>query len=243
MSGYGDFSAVYDRLMQREDYETRGDYLLQVFAAHGAHPKSLIDLGCGGGRMTRLLADRGVDMIGVDGSPQMLSIATAETPVNSGILWVCQDLRELDLYGTCEGAISTYDCLNHLTGDGDLRRFFRRLYFFLDPGALLVFDANTPYKHTTVLGDNTFVYDTPDVYCVWQNHTENLTTRITLDLFIPQEEGYLRVGEQFSERGYTTEEIEQAAAGKFALQAVYDDLTFAQPRADSQRLIYVMKKQ
>ena len=125
MSGYGEFSAVYDRLMQRQDYEARGDYLLQVFAAHGSTPKSLIDLGCGGGRMTRLLAERGVDMIGVDASPRMLSIATAKTPADSGILWVCQDLRELDLYGTSEGAVSTYDCLNHLTGEGDLRRFFR----------------------------------------------------------------------------------------------------------------------
>ncbi len=243
MSGYGNFATYYDRLMGRVDYEERGDYLLQVFARHNMTPDSLIDLGCGSGRMTRLLADKGVDMIGVDVSAEMLSIAMTETPPDSGILWVCQDLRELDLYGTSNGAVSTYDCVNHLTGDGDLRRFFERLYFFLDPDGLLVFDANTPYKHQQVLGNNTFVYDTPDVYCVWQNQTEDLTTRMTVDLFVPKGNGYARLTEHICERAYTTQEIATAARGKFTLVAVYDDLTFDQPKDDSQRLIYVMKKQ
>ncbi|MBR4868997.1 MAG: class I SAM-dependent methyltransferase [Clostridia bacterium] len=243
MSGYGTFSSFYDRLMGRVDYESRCDYLLAVFARHGLTPKSLIDLGCGGGRMTRLLANKGFDMIGVDASAEMLSIAMSETPCNSGILWVCQDLRELDLYGTSNGAVSTYDCLNHLTEQGDLRRFFERLYFFLDPGGLLVFDANTPYKHEQVLGNNTFVYDTPDVYCVWQNQTEDAVTRMTVDLFAPQGEGYVRTTEQITERAYSIGEMEQAACGKFTLLAVYDDMTFEQPKEQSQRLIYVMKKQ
>ena len=243
MSGYGRFAEFYDRLMGRVDYEARCDYLLGVFARHGVTPASLIDLGCGGGRMTRLLANKGVDMIGVDASAEMLSVAMSETPMSSGILWVCQDLRELDLYGTSNGAVSTYDCINHLTGDGDLRRFFERLYFFLDPDGLLVFDANTPYKHQQVLGNNTFVYDTLEVYCVWQNQTQGFTTRMTLDLFAPQGEGYIRTAEQITERAYTTSEIEIAAKGKFTLLAVYDDMTFEQPKEQSQRLIYVMKKQ
>ena len=243
MSGYGKFSHYYHRLMGRVDYESRCDYLLQVMHHHGLTPQSLIDLGCGTGRMTRLLAQKGVDMIGVDLSAEMLSIAMTETPPDSGILWVCQDLRELDLYGTSSGAVSTYDCLNHLTGDGDLRRFFQRLYYFLDPDGLLVFDVNTPYKHQKVLADHTFVYDTPDVYCVWQNQTEERTTQMTLDLFVSEDEGYIRYTERFSERAYTTEEITRAAEGRFTLTAIYDDLTFDEPKADSERLIYVMKKQ
>ena len=243
MSGYGSFSEFYDRLMGRVDYEARCDYLLAVMAHHGLSPKSLIDLGCGSGRMTRLLASKEVDMIGVDLSPEMLSVAMSETECDSGILWVCQDLRELDLYGTSNGAVSTYDCLNHLTEPGDLHRFFERLYYFLDPDGLLVFDLNTPYKHERVLGNNTFVYDTPDVYCVWQNQTEGLTTHMTLDLFVPRGGNYARTTEQIRERAYTKQEIEQAACGKFTLLAVYDDMTFEQPKEQSQRLIYVMKKQ
>ncbi len=243
MSGYGNFSEFYDRLMGRVDYESRCDYLLRVMNHHGLAPQNLIDLGCGTGRMTRLLAAKGVDMIGVDASAEMLSVAMSETAMNSGILWVCQDLRDLDLYGTANGAISTYDCLNHLTGDGDLQRFFERLYFFLDPNGLLVFDANTPYKHKQVLGNNTFVYDTPQVYCVWQNQTESLTTRMTLDLFVPQTEGYRRQTEHICERAYTTSEIVKAAKSKFALLAVYDDMTLDEPKPNSERLIYVMKKQ
>ncbi len=243
MSGYGTFSAFYDRLMGRVDYESRCDYLWQVLEHHGLTPQSLIDLGCGSGRMTRLLAAKGADMIGVDCSAEMLSIAMRETPPGNGILWVRQDLRRLDLYGTSNGAVSTYDCVNHLTGEGDLRRFFERLYFFLDPNGLLVFDANTPYKHQQILGDNTFVYDTPEVYCVWQNQTQALTTRMTLDLFVPKGETYARSTESFCERAYTTAELETAAKGRFSLLAVYDDLTFHQPQDHSQRLIYVMKKQ
>jgi SAM-dependent methyltransferase len=243
MNGYGDFAAFYDRLMGRVDYEARGEYLLKVFEKHGASPQSLIDLGCGTGRMTRILADKGVDMIGVDLSPQMLSVAMSETPLDSGILWVCQDLRELDLYGTSNGAVSTFDCINHMTEDGDLQRFFHRLYFFLDPDALLVFDCNSPYKHREVLGNHTFVYDTPSVYCVWQNETQGLKTRISLDFFVPKGDAFVRQKEQFSERGYELDEIVEAAQGKFSLVAVYDDLTFTSPKPDSQRLIYVMKKQ
>lgn len=243
MSGYGTLSEFYDRLMGRVDYEARCDYLLQVMAHHGLTPNSLIDLGCGTGRMTRLLAAKGVDMIGVDLSPEMLSTAMSETPADSGILWVCQDLRELDLYGTSSGGVSTYDCLNHLTGEGDLQRFFARVYYFLDPDGLLVFDLNTPYKHTQVLGNNTFVYDTKEVYCVWQNQTEGYTTHMTLDLFVPQKEGYDRLGDHICERAYTTDEVEKAARGKFTLLAVYDDMTLDSPKEDSHRLIYVMKKQ
>jgi len=244
MNGYQTLSRFYDGLMGRLDYEQRGEYLLEVLAAHGTSPQSMIDLGCGTGRMTRIFARKGVDMIGVDGSSQMLSMAMAETPADSGILWVCQDLRQLDLYGTSDAAVSTYDCLNHLVGEGDLQRFFERLYYFLNPNGLVVFDVNTPYKHREVLGDHTFVYDTPQVYCVWQNHTEELITHMTLNLFVPRDGGgYTRSTETICERAYTTQQIVQAAGDRFRLLAVYDDMTFHQPKDDSQRLIYVMKKQ
>jgi hypothetical protein len=87
------------------------------------------------------------------------------------------------------------------------------------------------------------VYDTPSVYCVWQNQTRDLTTRITLDFFVPEGDTFSRTKEQFLERGYEQEEIIAAAKGKFSLLAVYDDMTFDKPKADSQRLIYVMQKQ
>lgn len=243
MSGYGAFSRVYDVLMGRVDYPKRCEYLLSVFERYGQRPKTMLDLACGTGRMTRLLAQKGLDMVGIDGSDEMLCIAREQSADFPEILWLCQDLRSLDLYGTAQGAVSTFDSLNHLTGDGDLQQFFSRLRYFLEPGNLLVFDVNSPYKHRQILGNHTFVYDLPEVYCVWQNETQELTTRITMDFFLREGQGYRRTAERFSERGYTREEIEAAASPHFALLAVYEDLSFDPPGEDSQRLIYVMKKQ
>ncbi len=242
MSGYHTFAWVYDTLMGRVDYEKRGDYLLSVFEKYGQDPPCLLDLGCGTGRMTRLLANKGKEMVGVDGSPEMLAKAREETPADVDILWVCQDLRELDLYGTAQGAISTFDTLNHITGQGELKDFFGRLRYFLEPGNLFVFDVNTPYKHENILGNHTFVYDTHDVYCVWQNQTQERLTKISLDLFIPQNGAYTRTTETFEERGYTLEELQKAASPWFEPVDVFEDLTFDPPREDGQRMICVMKK-
>lgn len=242
MNGYGGLAPWYDRLMAQANYPARADYLLRVFRRHaGKAPASLLDLACGTGTLTRLLAERGIEMIGVDASPDMLAQAREKTPPETDILWVCQDLRSLDLFGTAAGAVCTLDGVNHLTGEGDLAAFFGRLACFLDPGGLFVFDANTPYKHARVLADHTFVYDLPDVFCVWQNQTDGTLTRITLDLFTPEGGGYRRETDRFCERGYSTEELTAAATG-FDLLAVYDDLQFDPPVSESQRVVYVMKK-
>ena len=242
MNGYQIFAEFYNTLMGRVNYEQRGDYLLSVFQKYGQNPPCLLDLGCGTGIMTRYLASKGKDMVGVDISAEMLAVAREETPANANILWICQDLTCLDLYGTAQGAVSTFDTLNHLTGNGELKDFFGRLRYFLEPGNLFVFDVNTPYKHQCVLGNNTFVYDTPKVYCVWQNQTENLTTKITLDFFVPSFEGYTRYTEGFFERGYTLEELKKAASPWFTLEDVFEDGTFSPPASESERILCVMKK-
>ncbi len=242
MSGYQKFAQVYSTLMGRENYEKRGEYLLSVFEKYGQNPRCLLDLGCGSGRLTRYLAAKGKEMVGVDSSHEMLSIAREQTPKDADILWVCQDLRELDLYGTAQGAVSTFDTLNHIVGDGQLKDFFGRLRYFLEPGNLFVFDVNTPYKHREVLGNNTFVYDTPRVYCVWQNQTQNSTTKITLDWFEPQGETYTRTTETFMERAYSLEELQKAAKPWFQLVDVFEDCTFDSPTSASERVICVMKK-
>lgn len=242
MGSYQDFAKVYDALMGSVNYQKRGEYLLSVFEKYGQNPPCLLDLGCGTGTLTRFLAQNGKEMVGVDASSEMLAVARENTPAGADILWICQDLRELDLYGTAQGAVSTLDTLNHITGDGELKDFFGRLRYFLEPGNLFVLDMNTPYKHREILGNNTFVYDTPNVYCVWQNQTENLTTKITLDLFVKQGEGYTRKTESFFERGYSLEELKKAAKPWFELTDVFEDLTFDPPTQESQRMICVLKK-
>ncbi len=242
MNGYSAFAEFYDTLMGRVNYEKRGEYLLSVFEKYGQNPPCLLDLGCGTGRMTRFLWGKGKEMVGVDRSAEMLAVAKEETDSNADILWICQDLRELDLYGTAQGAIATLDTVNHIVGNGELKDFFGRLRYFLEPGNLFVFDVNSPYKHSEILGNHTFVYDTPGVYCVWQNQTENCVTQISLDFFIPKEQGYTRVTERFSERAYTVEELQKAASPWFELVDVFEDGTFTPPTHISERWICVMKK-
>ncbi len=243
MSAYRRFAAWYDQLLAPVDYPARAAYLLALFARHaGRRPASLLDLACGTGTLTRLLANEGVDMVGVDASPDMLAVARAAEPAKTDVLWVCQDLRELDLYGTAQGAVCTLDGINHLTPAG-LAALFDRLQYFLDPGGLFIFDCNTPYKHQTVLANNTFVYQLPDVYCVWQNRTEGVRTAMTLDFFESAPDGrYARYTEHVTEQAYTAPEL-AAAAPRFTLIAAYHDGTLEPPAPETQRVVYVMQKQ
>ena len=130
MSGYGLFSSFYDRLMSDMDYEGRAAYLLSLFARFRPEkpPDTLLDLACGSGGLSLPLAARGIDVIGVDGSDEMLARAREKADqAGMSLLLLCQDMRELDLYGTVDGAVCVLDSLNHLCRTDDLAEAFRRL--------------------------------------------------------------------------------------------------------------------
>lgn len=146
------------------------------------------------------------EVIGVDGSEDMLALA-GEKAARAGrsLLFLRQDMRCLDLYGTVEGAVCVLDSLNHLLRTADIRAVLRRLRLFLEPGGLFVFDVNTPYKHRVVLGDNAFVLEDEDVVCVWRNRYIPRTCEVamTLDFFVPAGEGrYDRLTDEVRERAY-----------------------------------------
>ena len=159
------------------------------------------------------------------------------------ILYLAQDMTELDLFGTVGAVVSSLDSLNHLTRYADFDRAVGRAALFLEPGGVMAFDVNTPYKHRQVLADNTFVYDTDEVYCVWQNTADGDLTRMDLDLFVRQEDGaYIRMEDHFSERAYSREEIE-ASLIRHGMEVigVYDAWTFDPPKPDSERLVFVAR--
>ena len=144
-----------------------------------------------------------------DASPAMLSVAQ-EKAAQEGVslLFLCQPMQKLDLYGTVNTVICTLDSLNHLTEEEELAETFRRVSLFLEPGGWFFFDTNTIYKHREILKDHVFVFDTDEVYCVWQNQYdpagEKEQVEITLDFFEKQGDKYLRSREQFYERAYPT---------------------------------------
>lgn len=247
MSAYGVFARYYDALMAEVDYAARAHYLLELFERYaGKRPQTVLDLACGTGSVTLELMKLGADVIGVDLSFDMLSIAREKAAkAQQNPLFVCQDLARLDLYGTSEGAVCTLDGLNHIIDSSRLEAAFTRLHYFLEPGGLFLFDVNTPYKQEQVLANNAFVYDLKEVFCVWQNsyHAQERRTDICLDFFWPDGGVYRRATEEFSERAYTAEEWQKLLQKTgFECLAVLDDLTFCAPGPVSVRNIYVVKR-
>ncbi len=245
MDSYCDFADFYDSLTLNVDYRKRADYILEIFKRLNHNMGLTLDLACGTGNLTVELAKSGVDVYGIDGSENMLSQAMNKSAMlGVNILFLCQQMQDIDLYGTIDTCVCTLDSINHLTIPKDVQKTFDRVSLFMNKGGYFLFDVNTIYKHQNVLGNNTFVYDTDDVYCVWQNSLkENNIVEIDLDFFIPDNDAYVRTGESFEERAYSHNEItEMLAKAKFEVVGCYGDMTFEAPKEDEQRVIYVAKK-
>lgn len=242
---YSEFAYSYDILMQNVDYQKRTDYLYSLFEKFDRAPTLMLDLACGTGEFSNRFANKGVSVIGVDISYDMLSVAREKSAEQQNdILYLCQDAAELDLYGTVDGAICCLDSLNHITDYGDFCSAISRVSLFLEKDRLFIFDLNTEYKHSCVLGNNTFVIDINDVYCVWQNEYQgNNTVEINLDFFTLEDNVYLRTGESFCERAYTSAEIENALnkAG-LKTEAIYEEMSQNKPCDTTQRVVYVTRK-
>lgn len=245
MNAYENFSEYYDLLTGDVDYPGRTDYLCALFRRHDRLPSLLLDMACGTGGFSLEFAARGMEVIGVDPSVSMLSLARDKADrANLPVLFLCQPAGELDLYGTVDGAVCCLDSISHIIDYEELCRSFSRISLFLEPGRLFLFDVNTPYKHREILGNNSFVYDLDEVFCVWQNRLcENDIVDIQLDFFCPDGERYLRKTDCFSERAYSEKQLETALSqAGFRLEAVYGDLTEEAPGPDSERNIYVARK-
>ena len=206
----------------------------------------MLDLACGSGSLSLELSARGCDVIGVDGSADMLAVAR-EKAADEGqnVLFLCQDMRQLDLYGTVDTAVCMLDSLSHILHTDDLREIFRRLGLFIAPDGLLLFDVNTPYKHAHVLGDNAFVYERDEFVCTWRNRYLPATHEVemALDFFLEEEDGtYSRYTDTVRERAYSLQTWKSllTEAG-FDLLGVYDERSFTTPGDDAQRWVLVAR--
>lgn len=244
---YSSFACVYDALMKNADYKARADRICKILGDYNIKGGLLLDLACGTGELSRELSRRGYEVIGTDASPEMLSIAQMKAASEGeNILFLCQKMQETDLYGTVGAIVCTLDSINHLTSFDELRETFSKLKNFIDIGGIMIFDVNTPYKHKYVLGNNTFVYDEPGVFCVWQNtlFADEKTVGISLDFFVKEGgEKYTRKSESFKECAFSRKELETAFSNaSFALEAVYKEGAFLPPDETTEREIYVIKR-
>lgn len=244
MAAYESFAEVYDMYMDNVPYDIWCQQLCQLLEDYQV-PKGLVaELGCGTGKMTRRLQREGYDMIGIDNAYEMLGIAMAQESEN--ILYLCQDMREFELYGTVAAVVSVCDSINYLTEDGDLEQVIRLANNYLDPGGVFVFDINTRYKYAEILADNTFAETRETGSFIWENEFDEETNinAYALTLYIGDEQtGFQRYMEEHFQRAYTLDEVKQAVAngGMQFLQAI--DVDTMGPVCETTERMYIVCKE
>lgn len=247
MSGYHSFAQAYDALIaQQIDYSAMAKRVCQLISNYKGTRSLVLDLACGSGSLALELMRMGSDVIGVDSSPEQLMIAREKLSLNGfSPLLLCQDMTELDLYGTVEAVVCTMDSLNHLESGEQFACALSRAALFLEPGGLLLFDLNTVYKHRCVLADHTFVYDSDPFYCVWQNEyqADQDRVQIDLDLFIHEKGTYRREQEQFAELAYPHEVVvDMLKQAGCSLLACYDGYEEQLVSDTTERILYIARK-
>ena len=292
MGAYESFARVYDLFMDNVPYEEWGSYLTGLLREYGICNGTVAELGCGTGKMTRLLAAAGYDMIGVDNSEEMLEIAREaeyeadawsaaeawdeadetdaleeyaelgepdepeesdepdepdepdELP-NGGILYLLEDMRELELYGSVCAVVSVCDSMNYILEEADLREVFSRVHEYLEEDGVFIFDLNTVYKYRDLLGETTIAENREEGSFIWENYfdEESAVNEYDLTLYIREDgESYRRFEEVHYQRAYDLKTIDRLLADAgMELTAAYDAFTKEPVRDDSER-IYVVAR-
>jgi len=187
---FGILANYYDVLNYNANYKKVADYIETVFNMYQKKPNLVLDLACGTGNLTLELSKRGYDMTGVDLSADMLSVASLKSKKNN-ILWLNQDMRSFELYGTVDAVICCFDSLNYILDDDGIEKCFSLVNNYLDPGGLFIFDVNSKYKFESIYANNNFVLEKKDVFCSWQNYysKKNKTCDFYITLFAKQFDG------------------------------------------------------
>ena len=244
MNSYEALSAYYDRFTEDVGYAGWADFFERVFAREGVQPRLILDLACGTGSLTRLLADRGYEMIGADASPDMLMQAMQNTmDCDPRPLFLNQRMEDLDLYGTVDVCLCCLDSINYVTDPDTLQKAFERVHLFLEPKTgLFVFDVNTPEKFARIDG-NAYVREDEDVFCVWQAAVEDGLCAYQFDIFERDGEAWTRAQETHEERVYP---LEQLAAmlerAGFSEIKTYGDQSFSSVRGGEDRVYFTARK-
>lgn len=244
---YSEFAFFYDELNQDADYNRLFAEIEKRLHGAGISKGILVDLGCGTGELTLRLLQAGYDMIGVDVSEEMLSVAAekqCKAHSDKAALLLCQNIIDLDLYGTVQGMLSTFDTLNHLS-PAELETAFLKISLFLEKDSVFIFDMNTPYKHTHILKNHlyTLAADDGSLICRWKNTLDAANCRTRIDIHIEGEELSEPVNESFYEYYYSLTYI-QSLCSRYGLDilTVDDGETFGTLRKNSARMLITAMK-
>ena len=245
MDAYTSFASVYDLFMDNVPYEEWCAFLCKILAQHGITDGPVLDLGCGTGKMTRLMSEQGYDMTGIDNVAEMLQIAAME-PGEVPILYLLQDMQDLELDGCVRAVYSVCDCVNYVLDEEELQQAFSRVHEYLEEDGVFIFDVNTSYKYTKLLAENTFAESRDEGSFIWDNYydEEERINEYDLTLFIPEgDELYRRYTETHYQRNYETATLLKLLKNAgFTDICVYDDYTDAPLCETSERAVFVAKK-
>lgn len=242
---YEGFALSYDMFMDNIPYDLWADYLEDLLHEYGVGDGLLLELGCGTGSMTKRMREKGYDMIGIDLSEDMLEIAREKCPAD--VLFLRQDMRDMELYGTVAAMFCVCDGINYLLEPQDLQEVFVKANNYLDSGGVFIFDMKTEYFYREVLGDRVIAENREDASFLWENafHADTGLNEYMLTVYRQQETGDLfsRCDELHCQRAYAPEAIRRIiedAGMEFV--AVYDALTRQAPRRESERLYFIARE-
>lgn len=244
MSSYFNLAAYYDILTSNISYSDRCKYFDGIIRRYGGKSKGvLLDLGCGTGTLCEEFSKCGYDVIGLDASVEMLSVASSKK--QNDILYICQDMRDISLYNNVDIVVCALDGINHLLTENDVKKCFDSVYENINDEGLFIFDVNTIYKHQNIMANNSFVYDFDNIYCVWSStFCEDNIVNIDIDLFSGDGKLYSRSGESFSERAYNIEVLDELLKNAgFTVLNHYDWDSDSKPHEKSEKIIFIAKKE
>ncbi len=271
MDSYSAFAYVYDSFMENVPYDKWKKNLIELLAKNGVSEGLVCELGCGTGQMTRRLSDAGFDMIGIDMSYDMLMEAmNAESEMalddengddkdeehvdalyvdsdqaDTPILYLCQDMRSFELYGTVAAIVSVCDSMNYLTSYDDLITVFELANNYLDPGGVFIFDMNTIFKYETLMADNVIAENGEDASFIWENdydkESRNNTYNLTLYIKNEDDDYYERFEECHIQHAFSIDEV-KAAADKAGMRYidVLDTDTMGPVTETTERIYFIL---
>ena len=245
MNAYHELAASYDRLTGDVDYEATAAFYFEILAREGLCPRTAVDLACGTGSIAAILARKGMEVIGVDLSEEMLTVAQQKAQdLENPPRFICQSLQRLWLPRGVDLAVCALDSLDYITDPDDCREAIRRIYKSLNPGGIFIFDVNTPEK-LRAMDDQVFLDEDDDVYCVWRGEFDEETNICSygMDLFQRYGEVWHRSFEEHREYAYSREQLtEYLKAAGFTHIEVYADRLFEGPREGEQRIYFKARK-